>query len=550
MDNLALRLIPIGGLGEFGMNALFVEWNGRRLLIDAGLMFPRTDLPGIDKVVPDFESFADQRDAVEGIILTHGHEDHIGALFFAHRAFPVPVYGTPLTLALAERRLLEHNVTADMRPITAGAPFEIGPFRIHPIRTAHSIPDSVALAIETPAGVVLTSADFKLENGASPEERTDVEALAAWGKRGVLVLLADSTNVELQGRTPPDDAVVPAFEEILDRSEGRVVVSCFATAIPRIERVAKAAIARGRRVCFLGRRMAENVEIAINLGLVSFSRSAMIAPEEAARQDPESLLVFASGSQGEPFSALSLLGAGEHRDIAVEPGDAVIFSARVIPGSERSVSRLMGNFYRRGCDVIHAGTATVHVSGHAGRDDLVELLDLVRPRHFVPIHGEYRMLARLVRLAIERGWPAERAHLLENGDVLAISGDEAQREGTVPAGCLLLDGFGMEGVDEVVVQDRRHLSLGGVVVPIMVLDRQTGRLETPPEIVTRGVFDTNGQGLVEEAGRVVVASLEAQPAEERGDPELTRERVRRDLRRFLKKRLTKRPMILPVVMEV
>jgi ribonuclease J len=550
MDDLALRLIPIGGLGEFGMNALFVEWNGRRLLLDAGLMFPRTDLPGIDKVVPDFESFADKRDAIEGIVLTHGHEDHIGAIVFAYKAFSVPIYGTPFTLALAQRRLREHNVKADLRPIAPGQPVDIGPFRVHPIRVAHSIPDSVALAIETPAGVMLTSADFKLENGASLEERTDVAALADWGKRGVLVLLADSTNVEQPGRTPPDDAVLPAFEQILDRSEGRVVVSCFATAIPRIERVARLATARGRHLCFLGRRITDNVGMAFDLGLASFPRSAMIAPEEAARQPPESLVVFASGSQGEPFSAMSLLGAGEHRDVAVEPGDTVVFSARIIPGGERVVSRLMGNFYRRGCDVVHAGTADVHVSGHGGRDDLVELLDIVKPRHFMPIHGEYRMLARLVRLAIERGLPAERVHLLENGDVLAIAGDEARREGTVPAGCVLLDGFGMEGVDEVIVQDRRHLSIGGIVVPIMVLDRQTGRLEAPPEIVTRGVFDTNGHGLMEEAGRVVRAALETQPAEERGDPELTRERVRRDLRRFLKKRLTKRPMILPVVMEV
>ncbi|MBN2369458.1 MAG: ribonuclease J [Vicinamibacteria bacterium] len=550
MDDLALRLIPIGGLGEFGMNSLFVEWNGRRLLLDTGLMFPRTDHPGIDKIVPDFESFTDHRGDVDGIVLTHGHEDHIGALVFAHRAFPVPIYGTPLTLALARRRLDEHDVKADMRPMTPGTPVDIGPFRIHPIRVAHSIPDCVALAIETPCGVVLTSADFKIENGPTPVERTNVDALAAWGDRGVIVLLADSTNVEQVGRTPSDDAVVPAFEQIFDRAEGRVIVSCFATAIPRIERVARVAMARGRRLCFLGRRMAENVGIAIDLDLVSFSRAAMIAPEDADRYAPENLAFFASGSQGEPFSALSLLGAGEHRDVAVEPGDTVVFSARVIPGGERAVSRLMGNFYRRGCDVVHAGTAAVHVSGHAGRDDLVTMIDLVRPRHLVPIHGEYRMLAQLVRLATEHGFPAERVHLLENGDILAIDGDDARREGTVPAGCVLIDGSGLEGVDEVVVQDRRHLSLGGIVVPIMVVDRQTGRLETPPEIVTRGVFDANGSRLAEEAGRVVVSSIEGQPAEERGDPDLTRERVRRDLRRFLKKRLTKRPLILPVVMEV
>jgi ribonuclease J len=547
-----LRLIPLGGLGEFGLNALVLEWRDHLLLVDAGVQFPTAEMPGVDSIVPDFQYLIDRADKLRGILLTHGHEDHIGALAFALQAAPAPVYGSRLTLGFAQRRLRDRGTTADLRLLTPGRPEEIGPFRVHPIRVAHSVLDSLALAIETPAGVVLASGDFKIDAGAAPEERTDLEALGAWGDRGVLVLLSDSTNVEQTGATPGEDAVGPAFEEVLARTRGRVLVSCFATAIPRMQRVADLAVRAGRPVAFVGRRMVDNAEVAMDLGLLRVPMGAQVPVDVLAEMPPGNrTVVFVSGSQGEPMSALSLVSVGEHRAVAAGPGDTVVLSARAIPGNERTVSRLISNLFRLGCDVVHPGTARVHVSGHGNQDDLRELLLRTRPRYLVPVHGEYRMLAQHARLAAQAGFPADHVLVAEDGDVLAFSAEGARKEARVPAGRTLLDRGGALEVEDVVVRDRRHLSSEGIVVPIVVLDRQTGRLESPPEIVTRGFVDTTESAdLLDEAGRLLEAALADRPHEERLDGDLTRERIRMELRRFFKKRTQRRPMVIPVVMEV
>jgi len=547
-----LRLIPLGGLGEFGLNALVLECAGRLLLIDAGLMFPGAEMLGVDSIVPDFQYLAERKDALEGIVLTHGHEDHIGALSFALQAAPAPVFGSRLTLGFTRRRLRERGATADLRTLTPGQPIECGPFRIHPIHVAHSVLDSLALAIETPAGVVLASGDFKIDPAAAPEERTDLESLAAWGRRGVLVLLSDSTNVEQRGHTGGEDDVVPAFREVFEKTRGRVLVSCFATSIPRIQRVADLARAAGRDLAFVGRRMSDNAEVALDLGVLRIPESSLVAGTSVAERDPARMALFVSGSQGEPFSALSMISVGEHRDIAVGPGDTVVLSSRAIPGNERTVSRMISNLYRRGCDVVHPGTARVHVSGHGSQEDLVELLAAVRPRYLIPIHGEYRMLAQHARLAVQAGIPADRVLVAEDGDVLAFGPEGVRREARVAAGRVLLDRSGMEGLEEVVVRDRRHLSADGIVVPVILLDKRTGRVEAPPEIVTRGFVDSGERGtdLLEEASRLLVEAVEARPPEEHNDPSLTRERVRMELRRFFKRRTHRRPMVIPVVMEV
>jgi ribonuclease J len=544
-------LVPLGGLGEFGLNALALSWEDHTLLLDAGMLFPPADLPGVDSVVPDFAYLAERAATVRGILLTHGHEDHIGALSWALAAAPAPVYGSRLTLGFARQRLRERGVAAELRTLVPGQPTEIGPFRVHPIRVAHSVLDSLALAIETPAGVVLASGDFKIDPEAPADERTDVEALAAWGDRGVLALLSDSTNVEQPGITGGEDAVLPAFEELLGRTRGRVLVSCFATSIPRIQRVADLAVRDGRPVAFLGRRMVDNAEVALDLGLLRLAESrrvpAGLLGEEAGRR----ALVFVSGSQGEPLSALNLVALGEHRDLSAGPGDTVVLSARAIPGNERTVSRLISNLFRLGCDVVHPGTARVHVSGHGSQGDLVELIRRVRPRYLVPVHGEYRMLAQHARLAAAAGLPADRVLLLEDGDVLALSGGEARREARVAAGRVLLDRGGASEIEDLVVRDRRHLSSEGIVVPIVVVDRQTGHLESAPEIVTRGIVDVEAAAeLAEEAGRLLAGAMDARPAEERLDADLTRERVRDTLRRFYRRRTQRRPMVIPVVMEV
>jgi ribonuclease J len=547
----SVRLIPLGGLGEFGMNALLLEWQEHLLLLDAGMMFPSAEMPGVDSIVPDFAYLADRADRLRGILLTHGHEDHIGALAFALQAAPAPVYGSRLTLGFARQRLKQRGVTADMRLLAPGQPADVGPFRVHPIRVSHSVVDSLALAIETPAGVVLASGDFRIDRTAPEEERTDLEALAAWGDRGVLVLLSDSTNVERRGHADGEDTVLPAFREIFERARGRVLVSCFSTSVPRIQRVSDLARDAGRRVGFLGRRMVDNVGVAMELGLLRIPESSVAPAAAVPGAAPERIALFVSGSQGEPLSALSLIAVGEHHDVSVGPGDTVVISARVIPGSERSVSRLIGNLFRRGCDVVHPGVAHVHVSGHGSQDDLVDLLKLVRPRYLVPIHGEYRMLAQHARLAARAGMAEDRVLIAEDGDVLAFDAGAGSREARVAAGRTLLDRSGTEGLEDVVVRDRRHLSADGIVVPVVVLDKQSGRVEQPPTIVTRGFVDEGEQAeMLEAAGRFLVETVESRSAEERYDSALTRERVRSELRRFLKKRTQRRPMVIPVVMEV
>jgi ribonuclease J len=548
-----LRLVPLGGLGEFGLNAMVLEWGDRLLLLDAGVMFADAELPGVDSIVPDFQYLADRRDKLDGIVLTHGHEDHIGALSVALEAAPAPVYGSRLTLGFAERRLRERGIDADLRVLTPGQPVDVGPFRLNPIRVAHSVLDSLALAIETPAGVVLASGDFKIDPQAAPEERTDVDALAEWGRRGVLALLSDSTNVETRGRTPGEDTVVPALREVFERTRGRVLVTCFATSIPRIQRIADLARDFGRRLGLVGRRMNDNADVATELGLLRLSPAGMMAPSAAPTEAPAGTALLVSGSQGEPLSALSLISVGEHRDVAVGPGDTVVFSSRIVPGNERAVSRVISNLYRRGCDVVHGGHAHVHVSGHGSQDDLLDLMRLTKPRYLVPVHGEYRMLAQHARLAREAGMSEDQVHVLEDGDVLAFTAEGPRRQARVGAGRILLDRSGAGEIEEIVLRDRRHLSHEGVVVPIVVLDKQTGRLEGLPEIVTRGFVDVDSQEqaeLMDDAAQLLVETVDARPAEEAGDPSLLRERVRAELRRFFRKRTQRRPMVIPVVMEV
>jgi ribonuclease J len=550
-DPSPLRLVPLGGLGEFGLNAMLLQWEEHLLLLDAGVLFPPAEMPGVDSIVPDFAYLAERVGQLRGILLTHGHEDHIGALSFALQAAPAPVYGSRLTLGFARRRLEERGVSADLRTLVPGQAVEIGPFRVHPIRVAHSVLDSLALAIETPAGVLLHGGDFKIDDGAPPDERTDLAALSQWGDRGVLALLSDSTNAEGPGTAGGEDDVVPAFEEILERTRGRVLVSCFATSIPRMQRVGDAAVRQRRPVSFLGRRMVDNTTVARDLGLLRLPEGSDLAADAIQSEGTGRSLIFVSGSQGEPLSALSRVSLGEHRQLAAGPGDTVVLSARVIPGNERAVSRLIGNLFRLGCDVVHPGTAKVHVSGHGRQEDLLELLRRVRPRYLIPVHGEYRMLVQNARLAASADFPADDVLVAEDGDVLCLSPRGAFKEARVSAGRTLLDRGGGGEIEDLVVRDRRHLSAQGVVVPIVVVDRQTGRLESPPEIVSRGVVDGDQAAeLNEKAGRMLAETMDHRPVEERLDLELTRERVRQELRRFLRKRTQRRPMVIPVVMEV
>jgi ribonuclease J len=543
-----VRLVALGGLGEFGLNSLLVECGGEALLVDAGSMFPPAEDVGVDTIVPDYRYLAERKGSLRAIVLTHGHEDHVGALPAALAAAPAPVHGTPFTLGLARRRLRERGLRPELRPLHPGESFEAGCFRVHAIRVAHSVLDSLALAIETPAGVIVHSGDFKLDRAAEADERTDIEALRSWGQRGVLALLSDSTNVESEGATAGESEVVPAFERIFAETPGRVLVSCFSSALPRIRTVSALAARSGRRLGFVGRRMNETLEVALELGRFALP-AARLTPGEAAATPPDRLALFVAGSQGEPLSALSCVAAGDYRGLQAGPGDAVVLSARVIPGNERAVSRLISDFYRRGCEVHHPGTDRVHVSGHGAREDLLELLRAVRPRHLVPVHGEYRMLAQHARLAVRAGLRREAVVVAETGDAVRIDAAGARVDGRVPAGRVML-GHDASPLHASLVAERRLLAGRGIAVPVVVLDRTTRRLQAAPRILTRGVFDeATAAERHERAGRAVAAACENGPEAERADASLIRERVRSELSRFFR-RERRRPLVEPVVVEI
>jgi ribonuclease J len=538
-----LRIVPLGGLGEFGLNSLVVEWGEDAILVDAGAMVPASELVGVDAIAPDFSYLRRPGLELHAVFLTHGHDDHIAALAFALRIRNAPVYGTRLTLGMARHRLRDRDASADLRPLSPGESVEAGPFRVHGIRVAHSVSDALALAIETPAGTLIHSGDFKLDGAVG--SATDVAALGAWGQRGVLALLSDSTNVERRGRGGSEDDVVPAFEEVFSRASGRVAVGCFSSSFPRIQRVADVARRAGRRICFLGRRMVDNVEVASELGQLRIAPEWRITAAEAAGYPAEQVAFIVSGSQGEPGSALAALAEGEHRGISLSAGDTIVLSARVIPGCERMVSRLISAFYRRGCEVVHPGIAPVHVSGHAHQDDLAELIRLTAPRHLVPLHGEFRMLAQHARLAVQSGVPADRVGLAENGQVLGIDPAGIRRVGSAPVGRVLLDPSGTAPIGTQTVRERWALAGRGFVVPVVVVDRETRALRVPPRFVTRGVVD-EASALLSDA-REIVAKVLREPITAGATVE---ERLRTGLRRLFRRQAHRRPAVEPVVVEI
>lgn len=529
---------------------MVLECADRLILIDAGAMFPPSDLPGVDRIVPDFRYLRERRGRLEAVLLTHGHEDHIGGLAQALDASPAPVYGSRLALRFAKRRLDELGVEADLRDMKPGTSVSLGPFTVHPVRVAHSTSDSFALAIETPGGTVLASGDFKLDGGATDEERTDRDALAAWGRRGVRVLLADSTGAEQSGRTGGEDDVVPAFEDVFERTRGRVLVSCFATSIPRMQRVIDLADRHERAVGFVGRRMRDNAEVACELGLLRLPERVL--PHGRLEGVPPSRqALFVSGSQGEPLSALSLVASGSHPALQVCEGDTTVLSARAIPGNERAVSRIISSLLRAGAEVVHPGTARVHVSGHGSRDDLAELIDLTRPDYVVPMHGEYRMLRQLAHLARDSGLPGDRVLVVEDGEALVVDADGARRDGDEPAGRVAIAPSSSDVLDDSVLRERRHLAREGVVVAIATRRRGEAALAAPSRVVSLGFVDPVASApLLDEAAALVgeiVAGDETGGPEERAALE---ERVVREVRRLLKRRTRRRPLVLPVLVEV
>jgi ribonuclease J len=546
------RLVFLGGVGEVGRNMAALDMGGRILLIDAGLSFPEVEMPGIDLVLPDFQYLRDNSDRVHGVVLTHGHEDHVGSLPYLLREFSLPVYGTKLTLALLEGKLEEHGVRdrADLHVVEPGTEIRTGPFTVRFHRVSHSIPDGCALAIDLPAGILLHSGDFKLDSTPIDGRVTDLQGIAEEARRGVHLFLADSTNAEDPGSTGSERSVGPVLRDIVRDAQRLVVVACFASHIHRIQQVANAAMAGGRKIAFLGRSMHQAVNAARSLGYLEVPETEIVPIEDVEGMDPKEVVVCSTGSQGEPLSALSLMAAHEHKWIKLQPQDTVVLSSSVIPGNETAIHRTLDGLYRTGADVVHVPIAPVHVSGHAAAEELKFMLNLVKPRWFIPVHGELRHLAHHARLARDVGIPADRILLVEDGDTVEI-GEMVRRGEEVQAGRTYVDGLGIGDVGDVVLRDRRKLAGDGIVVVVVTVDARNGEVLAGPDVINRGfVFEEASDHILEEARHRTIVALKELAAEQVSDPMVLRDRIRIALRRYFFETTQRKPVIVPVIMEV
>ena len=546
--------MPLGGLGEFGMNCMAVRWGDDIIVVDAGMMFPESELLGVDIVVPDISYLVENRHRVRAIVLTHGHEDHIGALPWVLSELKVPVWGTEFTLAYVEDKLDEHELLddADLREIRPGTRFKIGPFTIHPIQVTHSLVDCVALAIHTPLGVVIHTGDFKVDPTPTDNRLFDLHAFAEYGKEGVLALLQDSTNVERRGYTPSERAVRRKFDEVFARTERRLFISCFSSSIHRIKLAVDMAWHHGRKVAFVGRSMVSSSEIAEDLGYLEIPDGVLINPGEIKNFAPEKVCVLISGTQGEPMSALSRAAVDNHKHAKIEKGDTVVLSSRIIPGNEKAIYRMVDHLFRREAHVIYddGSTPPVHVSGHASQEELKLIINLVKPKYFIPIHGEYRQLKLHAELAASMHGSVGNVMMMESGDVMEFDELGARKAGRVNVGRVCIDsGSRTDVVEDLVIKDRRHLSEDGFVLPIIAINKLTGKVEISPEIVTRG-FSGGENGFMDEVRQIVVQTLGQSSDEERGDYGVIKEKIRADLKRFISKQTQKRPLIMPVILEI
>jgi ribonuclease J len=545
-----LEIIPLGGVGEFGMNMMVVACGDTAILVDAGVMFPEPELLGVDLIIPDLRPL--QRYKIAALVLTHGHEDHIGAVPHVLDAVQGPIYGTAFTLALVENKLGDEDEAVRKRLVRV-RPREritIGVFTIEFLRVTHSIPDCVALAIETPHGVVIHTGDFKIDQTPIDGELVDFHRLAQLGASGVLALLSDSTNVDRRGFTGSEVEVTDAFEEIFTNAEGKIVVATFASSIYRMQILVDLAAQFDRRVAFVGRGIMDNSEIAQRLGYLRLPAGVQIKDSDVRSFPAQDVVCICTGSQGEPQAALPRIAIDDHRHVRLAPEDVVVFSAREIPGNEKAIGRVMNHIARRGAEVVYEGIKHVHVSGHGSEEELKLMLSLVRPRYFVPIHGEYRQLARHARVAA-RVSAGTKVILADNGDLIRFDQEGGRVADKVPAGRILIDGTRSGLVGDEVLRDRRHLAGDGLVVPVVAIGRQSGTLEETPDVITRGfVLDARTEALLKEIPSLLAAAIEGASVEERTDPGLIKERIRVDLQRFFRKRSGLRPLVLPVIMEI
>ena len=542
-----LKLIPLGGLGEIGKNMTLLEYGEDIVVIDCGLAFPDDDMPGIDVVIPDMTYLEENREKLKGFVITHGHEDHIGAVPYALQKFAVPVYGTDLTVALMDHKLKEMHVSGDLHVVKPGDTVELGCFKVEFIKTSHSIPGAVALAITTPLGVILHTGDFKIDLTPLDGQPIDINRLAYYGSKGVLCLLSDSTNVERAGYTQSEREIGKTFEHYFEVAQGRVIVASFASNVYRLQQVADVAIEHDRVICFAGKSMEQIVAYSQELGYMTIPQDRIVKVDDLKSYADDKVCIITTGSQGEPMSGLYRMANASHK-INIGYGDTVIISASAIPGNETAVGRVIDGLFEKGAYVVYDQMADVHVSGHARREELKMMLHIVKPKYFIPVHGEFRHLMTHARLALDMGVPEENIFLLENGSAVSFTRKAAARAGEVPAGAVMVDGSA--SIEDAVIRDRRELSSQGLVVAVISLDKETGKQTAPVEMISRGfVYMKESDELMGEAAEAIASEVQRFETEGKANYGDIKAAVKTRLRTFFKSRTKRTPMILPIVIE-
>ncbi|NTV91032.1 MAG: ribonuclease J [Clostridiales bacterium] len=548
-----LKVIPLGGLQEIGKNITAFEYGDDIIVVDCGLAFPEDDMLGIDLVIPDVSYLVKNRDKVRGIVLTHGHEDHIGGVPYILREINTPVYSTRLTLGLLQYKLEEHGLLQTTKLVNTepGETIELGAFKVEFIRSTHSIADSVALAIHTPIGVVIHTSDFKIDYTPIEGKPMDLARLAELGEKGVLLLMCDSTNVEHEGYSMSERTVGETFEEVFMNAKGRILVACFASHVHRVQQIVNASEKFGRKVSVVGRSMVNTVKVAIDLGYLTVPEGMMVDVDLIDKYPPEKMVIITTGSQGEPMSALSRIAASEHRKVEIIPGDLVVISASPIPGNEKPVFKVINELFKKGAEVIYESLAEVHVSGHACREELKLIHNLVKPQFFMPVHGEYRHLKQHANLAFKLGMPMDRIFMMETGKVLELTVNSAKINGTVPSGRVLVDGLGVGDVGSVVLRDRKHLSQDGLIVVVITVEKETGAVIAGPDIISRGfVYVRESDDLMDRVKDIIKKTLIKCEDRKRNDWSSKKSLIKDELRDYLYEKTKRKPMILPIVMEI
>jgi len=547
-----LRIVPIGGLGEIGLNMMALEYGDSMIVIDAGIMFPDDYTPGIDIIIPDFSYIRQNKDKIKALILTHGHEDHIGSVPFLLKEINVPVFGTAFTIELLKEKL--RNFGLDFRDFTyvrAGDVSQIEPFRIEYINVTHSIVDGVGLAIETPEGTIIHSGDFKIEHSSIDGNGTDIARFAYYGKKGVLIFLSDSTNAEKEGFSLTEKEIKDTLEGIFAKSKGRIILASFATNIPRIQQVVKLAIQFKRKIVFMGKNMKSCVEIAKRLGFLEIPNDLEITERHLPLYRENEIVIVTTGSQGEPMSALVRMAHSKYRYVKIKPGDTVILSSKFIPGNEVAITSVINQLYRLGAEVIYETVADIHASGHAKREELKLMLSLVKPKYFIPIHGEYRHLVKHALLAEEMGIPKENIMLLENGDVVACEDGICWRDEKVPTGRILVDGKGTGDIDDIILRERKKLSVNGMVIVVLVVDEIKGEIIYGPDIISKGfILQEYKDYLLEEAKYIILEIFDEMSGNEAIDWESVKSKIEKRLKKFFYEIIGKNPLIVPIIVQL